>query len=308
MANYTMTINECLNNPLTPMFNFDYPFYIDDEEAKAKFEEKFVFYYWNCEIGFETFARFQKALQSRLTIKMPYYRQLYETELASQDINFLLNKDLHETFTREIDTENQLSGTNTSTQNSSGTNSFTQTGTANSTNSFTQTGTENSTNSISQSATSSSTNSTEQNGTTTNTHKESAINDGVAMATLSDGYLTGTSSDNGTSTNDLSSSSTSENESTASSTSTSENESTSSSSSNDENESSGSSNSSDNVETTGTSSQTGNEKMVEKTDLLSQGNIGITSSAELLQKWREVLINIDEIIIEDCRDLFMQVY
>ena len=58
----------------------------------------------------------------------------------------------------------------------------------------------------------------------------------------------------------------------------------------------------------GTLSQTENGKTVEKTDLLSQGNIGITSSAELLQKWREVLINIDEIIIEDCRDLFMKIY
>ena len=46
----------------------------------------------------------------------------------------------------------------------------------------------------------------------------------------------------------------------------------------------------------------------ETTSLVSQGNIGITSSAELLQKWREVLINIDEIIIEDCRDLFMRIY
>ena len=215
---------------------------------------------------------------------MPYYRQLYQTELASQNINFLLNKDLRETFIREIDTENQLSGTNTTNQNSSGTNSFSQTGSTNSTNS------------MSQSATSSSTNSTEQNGTTTNTHKESAINDGVAMATLSEGYLTGTSSDSGTSTNDSTSSSTSENESTASSSST------------DDNETSGTSNSTDSVETTGTSSQTGNEKMVEKTVLLSQGNIGVTSSAELLQMWREVLINIDEMIIKDCRGLFMQVY
>ena len=42
--------------------------------------------------------------------------------------------------------------------------------------------------------------------------------------------------------------------------------------------------------------------------LLSQGNIGITSSAELLEKWRSVLINIDEMIIEECRDLFMMIY
>ena len=284
MASYSMELWEMVDNPLTPIFNFDYDFYCDDLEVKKKFEEKFIDHYWLHEIGCETPARWNQMLKSRLNLIMPYYRQLYQTELASQNINFLLNKDLRETFIREIDTENQLSGTNTTNQNSSGTNSFSQTGSTNSTNS------------MSQSATSSSTNSTEQNGTTTNTHKESAINDGVAMATLSDGYLTGTSSDTGTSTNDSTSSSTSENESTASSSST------------DDNETSGTSNSTDSVETTGTTSQTGNEKMVEKTDLLSQGNIGVTSSAELLQKWREVLINIDEMIIKDCRDLFMQVY
>lgn len=43
-------------------------------------------------------------------------------------------------------------------------------------------------------------------------------------------------------------------------------------------------------------------------ELLSQGNIGITSSAELLKQWRQVLINIDEMIIEECRDLFMMIY
>ena len=218
------------------MFNFDYPFYVDDEEAKTKFEEKFMLYYWNCEIGFETFARFQKALQARLTIKMPYYQQLYETELACQDINFLLNKDLRETFTREINTENETTGTNSTQQTSTNESSL------------------------------------NQEGTTTNTHKESSISDGVSASSLDDGYLTGTSSDNGS------------------------------------NSTSGTTNSTANLTSEGTLSQSENGKTVEKTDLLSQGNIGITSSAELLQKWREVLINIDEIIIEDCRDLFMKIY
>ena len=218
------------------MFNFEYPFYIDDEEAKTKFEEKFMLYYWNCEIGFETFARFQKALQARLTIKMSYYQQLYETELASKDISFLLNKDLRETFTREIDTENETSGTNNTKQTSTNESSVNQEGTA------------------------------------TNTHKESSISDGVSTSSLVDGYLTGASSDNGS------------------------------------NSTTGTTNSTDNLTSEGTLSQSENGKTVEKTDLLSQGNIGITSSAELLQKWREVLINIDEIIIEDCRDLFMKIY
>ena len=40
----------------------------------------------------------------------------------------------------------------------------------------------------------------------------------------------------------------------------------------------------------------------------SQGNIGITSSAELLEKWRQVIIDVDQEIIEECRDLFMRIY
>ena len=52
----------------------------------------------------------------------------------------------------------------------------------------------------------------------------------------------------------------------------------------------------------------GENTQSETITLKSQGNIGVTSSAELLEKWREVLINLDEIIIEDCRDLFMQIY
>ena len=116
------------------------------------------------------------------------------------------------------------------------------------------------------------TNTVSQNGTSSNNHKESTIRDGVSVSSLSDGYLTGVSSDNSTSS------------------------------------STGKSNSSDDIKTKGTLSQTGNEKSLEKTELISQGNIGITSSAQLLKEWRDVLINMDEIIIESCNDLFMKIY
>ena len=43
-------------------------------------------------------------------------------------------------------------------------------------------------------------------------------------------------------------------------------------------------------------------------NVISSLGYPVASSAELLQKWREVLINIDEMIIKDCHDLFMQVY
>ena len=60
---------------------------------------------------------------------------------------------------------------------------------------------------------------------------------------------------------------------------------------------------SDSGETTSTSNQ--NNNVTDK--FTSKGNIGITSSAELLEKWREVIIDIDNEIIEDADCLFMQI-
>ena len=40
---------------------------------------------------------------------------------------------------------------------------------------------------------------------------------------------------------------------------------------------------------------------------ISKGNIGVTSSAELLEKWREVIIDIDNEIIEGAEKYFMQI-
>ena len=261
MGNITMTIGEMISNSLTKnIFPSNYEFYADDEQAKKAFEEKFVNHYYYREIGFESPFIFRHKLESHLRLNMPYWKELYRTELEARNINFLLNKDLKETFIREIDTENETSGINITQQNSS------------------------SSNSINQNATSSTSNSSEQNGTSSNNHKESSLNDGVSMPSLTEGYLTGTSSDEGTQSTTVSSTSS------------------------DNSQSYGTSNTSDNVKTKGSVSQSGNEKMVEKTDLLSQGNIGITSSAQLLKEWREVLLNMDKIIIESCNDLFLKIY
>ena len=56
-------------------------------------------------------------------------------------------------------------------------------------------------------------------------------------------------------------------------------------------------------ETTNTSNQ--NSNVNEK--FTSKGNIGITSSAELLEKWRDIIIDIDNEIIEDADIFFMQI-
>ena len=58
-----------------------------------------------------------------------------------------------------------------------------------------------------------------------------------------------------------------------------------------------------NGETTNTSNQ--NSNVNER--FTSKGNIGVTSSAELLEKWREVIIDIDNEIIEGAEKFFMQI-
>ena len=252
MASYSMELWEMVDNPLTPLFNFNYDFYCDDLEVKKKFEEKFINHYWLHEIGCETPARWNQMLKSHLNLIMPYYRQLYETELASQNIDFLLNKDLTESTTRE------LSGV----ENATGNKRFT--------------------NEASQNLTSTSTSNGEFSSTnqSTGNHKTSQLNDGVSNASLEQGYLTGVSRDDLTNTDNQQSESTTKNNQQLTDSGTQSQEET---------------NRRENTQT-------------ETITFKSQGNIGVTSSAELLQKWRDVLINIDEMIIKDCRVLFMQVY
>ena len=232
MAKYTIDLYTLLKDDNFKIFNFDYDFYTDDISIKQTFESKFIDRYMFNEIGFETVARFKHYLKERLNSVAPYYKQLYYTELESKNIKFLLNKDLTETFIKDVSSNTETSS-NTSLNNRS---SSSTTGSQNNINNF----------------------------------KESSLDNGNADLGLSQGNLT---SVNETSDNTTSNNTTSSN---------------------------------DNSDMNNTGNTSNKEK--ETTTLISQGNIGVTSSAELLKQWREVLINIDNMIIEECSDLFMQIY
>lgn len=232
MARYTIDVYTLLKDNKFKVFNFDYDFYTDDPNIKQAFETKFIDRYMFNEIGFETVTRFKHYLKERLNSIAPYYKQLYYTELESKNIKFLLNKDLTETFTKDVSSNTETSS-NTSLNNRS----------------------------------SSSTTDTQNN---INNFKESSLDNGNADLRLSQGNLT---SVNETSNNTTSNNTTSSND-------------------------------NSDMNNTGNTSN----KETETTTLTSQGNIGVTSSAELLKQWREVLINIDNMIIEECSDLFMTIY
>ena len=210
MSKYTLELRRI--HQTYKIFDFDYDFYTNDETIKYNFEDKFINEYYFNEIGFETVGRFKQRLKTKLNKIMPYYSQLYQTELRSKDIDFMLNKDLEEVY------ERVLEGSNTSKNDV-----------------------------------------TVDNSSTSNV-LESNIDNGNASLELEKGSLTNV----------------------------------------------GKSTLNDNTRSSNSVNDTTNQ--TERTKLSSKGNIGITSSAELLEKWRKVIINIDDLIINECSDLFMQVY
>lgn len=213
MARYSIELRTIKETANYNLFDFEYELY--DNNLKPVFEEKFFEYFYFDEIGYPTVQRFKHMLKSKLHMIMPYYKQLYETELRAKEIDFMLNKDLTETFVRDL-TSN---ATATSTVESNGSNS--------------------------------------------------GVNDGFQANTPQSKLVQDIEHYMSSATRDKTSSNYNDNNS---------------------------------------SNSTTNNSGREETTLVSKGNIGITSSAELLEKWRKVLINIDELIFEDMQDLFMMVY
>lgn len=268
MAKYSMELGEMMENPLTPLFHFDYDFYCDDQLVKKKFEQKFIDHYFFYEIGCETHARWSQMLKARLNLIMPYYKQLYETELKSKNIEFLLNKDYTETFIRELDRTNRDEVSSQVTGETTLTNQGETTSNTNS--EYTSSSQQNEQSSQLQ------------NG------KRSSINDGVSSANLSEGFLTEVTQTNQDNQGQSTSS-----------------ESHSQSNSSHANSNDVSHSNSSNHQNTLSNGESGER---ESHTIIGKGNIGTTSSAELLSKWRDVLINIDQLIINECKDLFMLIY
>lgn len=212
MAKYTLELRTIYEDSNFELFDFDYEFY--DNALKSNFERKFFEHYYFDEIGFPTIQKFKHMLKAKLNLIMPYYKQLYNIEVQSINVDFLLQKDLKETFVREIENSSNMNGNISSNGN--------------------------------------------------NNSENININSDTPQSKIDDieKYMSNASKDKAiTSYNDS------------------------------------------NISSTDTSSNG-----YEKTEFTSKGNIGVTSMATLVEKWREILINIDEMILNDLQDLFMQVY
>lgn len=197
---------------------FDQPYNLYNNELKPYFQEKFFQHFMFYEIGFDNINIFKQHLISTLNDIYPKYKQLYETEIRCQNIDFMLNKDLKESYIRKLNGESEGNSQATSTSDN-----------------------------------------------TSNSNDLSIANDTPQNKIDDlDKYMTSASKTNSNSTNN----------------------STSNANNTIKNKSSNS----------------------EEYELISQGNIGVTSSAELLEKWRNVLINIDLMIFKELENLFLFVF
>lgn len=207
MSKYTLELRYIYEDENYNLFDFPYNLY--DNDLKPWFEEKFYQHFMFYEIGFDTIGMFKQRLMSKLNDIFPYYKQLYETEIRTKGIDFMLNKDLKESYVREL----------TSNSNSN----------------------------------------QESNVTSNSLSTAGQLTPSlIANSQKIDKFMDSAQKDNSSSNS------------------------------------------------TSTGESNGNSR--EEYTLTSQGNIGITSSAELLTKWRETLLNIDLMIFEECNDLFMQIF
>lgn len=122
-------------------------------------------------------------------------------------------------------------------------------------------------------------------GTTNGTELESALENGVPQVHLETDLTRKTQS---TGNNTSSSQATSESSSTTSATSQ--------------------STTSDNISNESSMTNQQQNQLEETTTFTSKGDIGIQTPAYAIAEWRKVLININQMIIEECNDLFMKLY
>lgn len=86
------------------VFNFDFPIF--DEAYRVPLEKKILRHYYTREIGLETVGLWKLKLQDKLNMIMPYYNQLYKSELL--EFNPLYDVDLTTNRSGNAESDNSV--------------------------------------------------------------------------------------------------------------------------------------------------------------------------------------------------------
>ena len=119
-----LDVDDIIEGAIPSVFSFDFPIF--DETYREVICTKILRHYYTREIGFETVGLWKLKLQTKLNEVMPYFNQLYKSELLK--FNPLYDVDLQTTHVGNKDSEstneeNRI-GNAVSSSNRSGTNSL----------------------------------------------------------------------------------------------------------------------------------------------------------------------------------------
>lgn len=252
----------------------DYPIW--DEEHRNVLNDKIIKHYWFREIGAETPGLFVFWLNRTMNEIMPYYNDLYRTTMF--EYNPIHNVDYTEEYTLEHDRDRTDTSNSTTTMSGSNTDKVTSESELDSTSSGSLTG------------------NTSSETEALTKGRETEVDTPQGVVGLNDGdsveYASKVTFDKneetGSSNTDTTQTTTNTGNQTASGTTNSE----------------GSTESSGEFEGTNTSQV--NDTTSYKRHLL--GNYGVKTSQTMIREERDLIINIDMMIIKDLADCFMNIY
>lgn len=311
-----LSVNQIIKAALPSVFDFDFPIF--DETYRPLLETKILKHFYTREIGLETVGLWKLKLDTKLNEIMPFYNQLYKSELI--EFNPLYDVDLTRDHTLNRTEETKQTGTETADATKNGTVNTTESGTREGTNRE-SIGTEEYGN-----VTQNNTSDTELHNTTVSTSDETASNNkthydkysdtpqGSLQNVQNDTYLTNARMINDTDTKTGKVTVTGNDDSTGKTTSDTTTETNSTS------ETTKSGSMSENTTDTGkvtslntenrNATQTANKDVNSLDDYLEhvKGKNGGVSYSKMLMEFRDTFLNIDMQVINELNDLFMNLW
>lgn len=310
------SVKQIIAAAIPSVFDFDFPIF--DESYRNVLETKILKHYYTREIGLETVGLWKLKLDTKLNEIMPFYNQLYKSELI--EFNPMYDVDLTRDHTLNRSEQTEQTGTETA--------DATKNGTVDTTTSGTKTGTsrenidvsenqETEQNSKSDTDIKNTTGSTsEETATGTKTHydKYSDTPQGSLQNVQNDTYLTNARmvNDNDTQTGKttVSGSDTSTGSTTADTSTTTNSTSETAHTSNTTDETSGTQNTTSADTEKRNATQTANKELTSLDDYLEhvKGKNGGVSYSAMLNEFRTTFLNIDMQVINELSDLFMNLW
>ena len=138
-------VEQVIKNCLPKVFDFN--FTIFDESYRTVLETKILRHYYTREIGLETVGLWKLKLNTKLNEIMPYYNQLYKSELIEfnplYDVELTRERKIEGTGTKDTENSENRNGENHADTSQSNNNKVTENGSDNGTLNSTADGTQN---------------------------------------------------------------------------------------------------------------------------------------------------------------------